>query len=159
MGTINRVFLLGNLGRDPEIRLTAAGSKVANLSIATSRRWKDRSSGELEQATDWHRIVVWGDKLIENVVEKYLKKGSPVHIEGELRTRSYEKDGSTRYITEVLARRLQLVEMGGAGPDADHGARRWRVQHQRQRRHARDRRDPAHGEAMPRKGPETRLEP
>ena len=79
------------------------------LSIATSRRWKDRSSGELEQATDWHRIVVWGDKLIENVVEKYLKKGSPVHIEGELRTRSYEKDGSTRYITEVLARRLQLV--------------------------------------------------
>ena len=109
MGTINRVFLLGNLGRDPEIRFTAAGSKVANLSIATSRRWKDRSSGELEQATDWHRIVVWGDKLIENVVEKYLKKGSPVHIEGELRTRSYEKDGSTRYITEVLARRLQLV--------------------------------------------------
>lgn len=109
MGTINRVFLLGNLGRDPEIRITAAGSKVANLSIATSRRWKDRSSGELEQATDWHRIVVWGDKLIENVVEKYLKKGSPVHIEGELRTRSYEKDSSTRYITEVLARRLQLV--------------------------------------------------
>ena len=109
MGTINRVFLLGNLGRDPEIRFTAAGSKVANLSIATSRRWKDRSSGELKEATDWHRIVVWGDKLIENVVEKYLKKGSPVHIEGELRTRSYEKDGSTRYITEVLARRLQLV--------------------------------------------------
>ena len=107
MGSINRAFLLGNLGADPVVRFTPQGAKVANLSLATSRRWKDRESGEKKQATEWHRVVIWGRQA--DVAEEYLKKGSPVHIEGELRTRSYEKDGVKRYVTEVVARRLQLV--------------------------------------------------
>ena len=98
-------MLLGNLGRDPELRYTPTGKPVATLSVATSRRWKD--NGEVKEATDWHRVIVWGKQA--EVAAEYLKKGSPVMIEGRLSTRSYEKDGNKRYITEVVARRLQLV--------------------------------------------------
>ena len=118
MGSVNQVMLLGNLGRDPELRYTPTGKPVATLSIATSRRWKD--NGEVKQATDWHRVIVWGKQA--EVAGEYLKKGSPVMIEGRLSTRSYEKDGNKRYITEVVARRLQLVgkkEPNGEPPAAD----------------------------------------
>jgi len=108
MGSVNKVMLLGNLGRDPEIRFTPKGTKVANLSVATSRRWKDKQSDELKEATDWHRVVLWGKQA--DVAEEYLKKGSLVHIEGRLQTRSWtDNDGNKRYSTEVVARRLQLV--------------------------------------------------
>ena len=108
MGSVNKVMLLGNLGRDPEIRFTPKGTKVANLSIATSRRWKDKESDQLKEATDWHRVVVWGRQA--DVAEEYLKKGSPVHVEGRLQTRSWtDKDDNKRYSTEVVATRIQLV--------------------------------------------------
>ena len=108
MGSVNKVMLLGNLGRDPEIRFTPNGTKVATLSVATSRRWKDKQSDEPKEATDWHRVVVWGRQA--EVAEEYLKKGSPVHVEGRLQTRSWtDKDENKRYSTEVIAQRLQLV--------------------------------------------------
>jgi len=108
MGSVNKVMLLGNLGRDPEIRFTPKGTKVANLSIATSRRWKDKESDQVKEATDWHRVVVWGRQA--EVAEEYLKKGSPVHVEGRLQTRSWtDKDDNKRYSTEVVATRIQLV--------------------------------------------------
>ena len=108
MGSVNRVMLLGNLGADPVVRSTPRGTKVANLSLATSRRWKDADSDEIKQATDWHRIVLWGKRA--ELAEEYLKKGSPLHIEGELRNRSWtDKDGNKRYNTEVVAHRIQFV--------------------------------------------------
>ena len=113
MGSVNQVMLLGNLGRDPELRYTPTGKPVATLSVATSRRWKD--NGEVKEATDWHRVIVWGKQA--EVAQEYLKKGSPVCIEGRLSTRSYDKDGDKRYVTEVVARRLQLV--GKKDPDGE----------------------------------------
>ena len=108
MGSVNKVMLLGNLGRDPELRYTPQGTAVANLSIATSRRWKDESSDQVKEATDWHRVVVWAKQA--EVAGEYLKKGSPVHIEGRLQTRSWtDNDGNKRYSTEVVASRIQLV--------------------------------------------------
>ncbi|MDP2697929.1 single-stranded DNA-binding protein [Thalassospira sp.] len=101
-GSVNKVILVGNLGRDPEIRFTQAGKKIANFSIATSEQWKDRQSGERRERTEWHRIVVFSDALAD-VVEKYVKKGSKLYIEGQLRTRKWQgQDGKENYTTEIV---------------------------------------------------------
>ena len=114
---INKVILVGNLGRDPETRYMPSGGAVTNVSIATSKGWKDRDSGEQKERTEWHRIVFF-NKLAE-IAGEYLKRGSKVYIEGELRTRDWEKDGQKHYTTEVVANEMQMLdsrgEMGGGG--------------------------------------------
>ena len=102
VGSVNKVILLGNLGRDPEIRSMQSGSKMAAFSIATSKRWKDRNTSEQKEKTSWHNIVVFGDGLVD-IVEKYVKKGSKIYIEGELQTRKWQdQEGKDRYTTEVV---------------------------------------------------------
>ena len=101
-GSVNKVILLGNLGRDPEIRSMQSGKKMASFSIATSKRWKDRSTQEQKESTSWHNIVVFNEGLVD-VIEKYVKKGSKIYVEGELSTRKYQdKDGNDKYTTEVI---------------------------------------------------------
>ena len=101
-GSVNKVILVGNLGRDPEIRFTQAGKKIANFSIATSEQWRDRQSGERRERTEWHRIVVFNEGLAD-VVERFVKKGSKLYIEGQLRTRKWQgQDGKDNYTTEVV---------------------------------------------------------
>lgn len=111
MAGVNKVILIGNLGKEPEVRTLKNGTKVANFSIATSETWFDRGSGEKKEKTEWHNIVVW--KNTAEVVEKYVKKGDKVYIEGKLQTRSWEKDGVTRYTTEIVCH--SLVMLGGSG--------------------------------------------
>lgn len=102
MSSLNKAMLIGNLGRDPDIRTMNNGNKVASFSIATSKSWKDKTTGEKKEATEWHNIVVFNDGLV-SVIEKYLKKGSKCMVEGELRTRKWtDKDGIDRYSTEVV---------------------------------------------------------
>ena len=102
VGSVNKVIILGNLGRDPEIRSMQSGSKMASFSIATSKRWKDKSTQEQKEKTTWHNIVVFGDGLVD-IVEKYVKKGSKLYVEGELQTRKWQdKDQNDRYTTEVV---------------------------------------------------------
>ena len=102
VGSVNKVILLGNLGRDPDIRSMQSGSKMAAFSIATSKRWKDRTTQEQKEKTSWHNIVVFGDGLVD-IVEKYVKKGSKIYVEGELQTRKWQdKDGNDKYTTEVI---------------------------------------------------------
>ncbi len=101
-GSVNKVILLGNLGRDPEIRSMQSGKKMASFSIATSKRWKDRNTQEQKESTSWHNIVVFNEGLVD-VIEKYVKKGSKIYVEGELSTRKYQdKDGNDKYTTEVV---------------------------------------------------------
>ena len=101
-GSVNKVILLGNLGRDPEIRSTQSGSKMATFSMATSKRWRDKSTQEQRDKTSWPNIVVFGDGLVD-IVEKYVKKGSKIYVEGELQTRKWQdQDGNDRYSTEVV---------------------------------------------------------
>ena len=101
-GSVNKVILVGNLGRDPEIRFAQNGNKIANFSIATSESWRDKSSGERKEKTEWHRIVVFSEGLA-TIAEKYLKKGSKVYIEGALQTRKWtDKDGVEKYSTEIV---------------------------------------------------------
>ena len=108
MASINKVLLLGNLGRDPELRSTPKGNSVLNFPMATSRRWKDRETEEVHDETDWHRIVVWGRQA--EVLSEFLKKGSQVHVEGRLQTRSWsDNDGVKRYTTEIVASRVQRL--------------------------------------------------
>jgi len=99
-GSVNKVILVGNLGRDPEIRRTSSGDKIANLNVATSESWKDKS-GERKEKTEWHRCVIFDDRLAD-VAEKYLRKGSKVYLEGQLQTRKWDKNGETQYTTEVV---------------------------------------------------------
>ena len=102
MSSVNKVILLGNLGRDPEIRTMQSGKKMASFSIATSKRWKDRGTQEQKENTSWHNIVVFNEGLVD-VIERYVKKGSKLYVEGELNTRKYQdKDGNDRYSTEVV---------------------------------------------------------
>jgi single-strand DNA-binding protein len=106
-GSVNKVILVGNLGRDPEIRSTQDGTKIANLSVATSETWRDRNSGERRERTEWHRVVIFNDKLSE-VAEKYLRKGSKVYIEGQLQTRKWtDQSGVEKYTTEVVLQRFR----------------------------------------------------
>ncbi|MCY4182560.1 MAG: single-stranded DNA-binding protein [Gammaproteobacteria bacterium] len=111
---INKVILVGNLGKDPEMRYTSSGAAVANVTIATGESWKDRNTGEQQERTEWHRVVFFS-RLAE-IVGQYLKKGSKVYVEGRLQTRSYEREGVTRYTTEIVANEMQMLDSrGGAG--------------------------------------------
>ena len=102
VGSVNKVILLGNLGRDPEIRSLQTGNNMATFSLATSKRWKDKSTQEQKDKTSWHNIVIFGDGLV-NIVEKYVKKGSKIFLEGELNTRKWQdQSGNDRYTTEVV---------------------------------------------------------
>jgi single-strand DNA-binding protein len=107
MPGINKAILVGNLGKDPEMRYTAEGLAVANFNIATSDAWKDKNTGEKKERTEWHRIVAFG-KLGE-ICGEYLSKGRQVYVEGRLQTRSWEKDGVTRYTTEIVASEVQFL--------------------------------------------------
>jgi single-strand DNA-binding protein len=118
-GSVNKVILVGNLGRDPEVRRLNNGSSVVNLRIATSESWRDKNSGERQERTEWHNVVVWGKQA--ETCGQYLSKGRQVFLEGSIRSRQYDdKDGSKRYITEVIAQRVQFLgnRGGGAGPGA-----------------------------------------
>ena len=122
MASVNKVILLGNLGRDPETRYTTGGDAVTNLNIATSEQWKDKS-GEKQERTEWHRVVLFGRQA--EIAAEYLKKGRSVYIEGRLQTRKYtDKEGVEKYSTEIVADRMQLIggaRDGGGGGDADFG--------------------------------------
>jgi len=101
-GSVNKVILVGNLGKDPEVRRMTSGDPVVNLSIATSENWRDKASGERKEKTEWHRVVIFNKNLAE-VAEKYLRKGSKVYVEGQLQTRKWtDKDGAEKYSTEVV---------------------------------------------------------
>ena len=116
-GSVNKVILVGNLGRDPEIRSMPNGDRIANLSIATSETWRDKSSGERKEKTEWHRVVIFNDQLAK-VAEQYLKKGMKVYIEGQLQTRKWQdQSGNDRYSTEVALRpfRSELHMLDGRG--------------------------------------------
>jgi single-strand DNA-binding protein len=117
MASVNKVILIGNLGKDPELRYTPGGAAVVNFPIATNERWKDKN-GQPQERTEWHNIVLWG-RLAE-IANDYLKKGSAVYIEGRLQTRSWEdRDGNKRYTTEVVGRQMQLLgREAGAGERA-----------------------------------------
>jgi single-strand DNA-binding protein len=107
MSSVNKAIIVGNLGRDPEIRSTQSGKRIANLSIATSERWKDKNSGEAKEATQWHRVVVFNDRICD-VCEKYLRKGSKVYIEGAMETRAWtDQAGVEKYTTEVVIREFK----------------------------------------------------
>lgn len=120
MSSVNKVILIGNLGRDPEVKTLSDGTKVANLSVATSERWTDKQSGEKKEKTEWSRVVVWNERIAD-VAEKWLKKGSKVYVEGQLQTRKWtDKDGQERYTTEVVLQKFrgELVMLGdGKGGD------------------------------------------
>jgi len=117
MASVNKVILIGNLGRDPEVRYAPSGSAICNVTIATSRQWKDKTSGEKQEETEWHRVVFY-DRLAE-IAGEYLKKGRPVYVEGRLKTRKWtDKDGVEKYTTEIVAAEMQLLgsrEGGGGG--------------------------------------------
>ncbi len=124
-GSVNKVILVGNLGRDPEIRRMTSGDAVANLSLATSKTWNDRQTGEKRERTEWHRVAIFG-KTAE-VAERYLRKGSKIYVEGELQTRKWQdQSGQERYTTEVVVRgfggvMVMLDSRGGGAPRMDGG--------------------------------------
>lgn len=111
--SLNRVTLLGNLGQDPELRSTPQGSSVCNLNIATTESYKDRNTNQWQDYTDWHRVVLW--EGLADTAAKYLKKGDKVYIEGKLKTRSYEQEGVTKYITEVRAMSMIMLGRSSGG--------------------------------------------
>lgn len=113
MSGVNKVIIIGHLGRDPEMKYTPSGVPVANFSIATSETWKDKNTGEKQEKTEWHRIVAW-NRLAE-ICGEYLKKGSQVYLEGKLQTRSWDKDGETRYATEIVAQSMQMLGSKAGG--------------------------------------------
>ncbi|WP_433951342.1 single-stranded DNA-binding protein [Brevundimonas bullata] len=114
-GSVNKVILIGNLGKDPEIRTLNSGDRVANLRIATSEKWRDKATGERKEKTEWHQIVIFNENIVK-VAENYLKKGSTVYIEGSLQTRKYtDAQGVEKYSTEIVLQRFngQLTMLGG----------------------------------------------
>jgi single-strand DNA-binding protein len=127
-GSVNKVILVGNLGRDPEIRSTQDGTRVANLSLATSESWRDKTSGERRERTEWHRVVVFNDRIVD-VCERFLKKGSKIYVEGALQTRKWtDQSGAEKYTTEVVLQKFrgELTMLdgrsgGGAGAEDDAG--------------------------------------
>jgi single-strand DNA-binding protein len=130
MASVNKVILIGNLGRDPEVRYAPSGAAICNVTIATSRQWKDKTSGERQEETEWHRVVFY-DRLAE-IAGEYLKKGRPVYVEGRLKTRKWtDKDGVEKYTTEIVAAEMQLLGgregaggSGGGGYGDEAGAAR-----------------------------------
>jgi len=129
-GSVNKVILIGNLGRDPEVRTTQSGTKVANLSIATSDSWKDRNTGERKERTEWHRVVIFGN--LADIAERYLRKGSKVYVSGALQTRKWQdQSGQDKYTTEVVLQgfngELTMLDSrgeggGGGGGGGDYGS-------------------------------------
>jgi single-strand DNA-binding protein len=118
-GSVNKVIIVGNLGRDPEIRTTQNGMKVANLRVATSERWKDKNSGEMQERTEWHSVAIFNEHLV-GVAERFLHKGSKVYLEGQLQTRKWtDQQGQDKYTTEVVMNRfrgeLQMLDSRGEG--------------------------------------------
>lgn len=121
MASVNKVILVGNLGRDPEVRFMPNGEAVCNFSIATTENWKDKS-GVKQEKTEWHNIVMY--RKLAEIAGEYLKKGRPVYIEGRLQTRKWEKDGVTRYSTEIIGDNMQMLgtkDGGGSGASYDGG--------------------------------------
>ena len=115
-GSVNKVILVGNLGRDPEIRSMPSGGSIANLSVATSESWRDRNSGERKEKTEWHRVVFF-NRLAE-IAGEYLKKGSKVYVEGSLRTRKWQdQSGQDRYTTEIVAAEMQMLDSRNMASD------------------------------------------
>jgi single-strand DNA-binding protein len=128
---VNKVILIGNLGNDPEVRYTPGGSAVASISLATSETWKDKQSGELQDRTEWHRVVFF-NRLAE-IVGEYLRKGSKIYVEGSLRTRKWEKDGIVRYTTEIIANEMHMLDSRGANVSHEkhkHAAEETRTPHE-----------------------------
>ena len=116
-GSVNKVILVGNLGRDPEVRSTQDGNKIVNLSLATSERWKDKNTGEQRERTEWHRVVIFNENL-GRIAEQYLRKGSTCYIEGQLQTRKWaDQQGVEKYTTEVVLQRFrgELTMLGSRG--------------------------------------------
>jgi len=128
MASVNKVILIGNLGRDPEVRYTPNGAAVCNVSVATTRNWKSKDSGEKQEETEWHRVVFY-DRLAE-IAGEYLKKGRPIYVEGRLKTRKWQdKEGKDNYTTEIIAEQMQMLGSregmgGGGGGGDDHGEAR-----------------------------------
>ena len=123
MSGVNKVILIGRLGKDPEVRNLDNGAVVANFSIATSESYKDRTTGEKKEITEWHNIVLW--RGLAEIAQKFLRKGDMVYIEGKLRTRSWEKDGVTRYTTEIVADNMTMLSPktgGGASGGSDYSS-------------------------------------
>src|ERR1700744_561168 len=120
-GSVNKVILVGNLGKDPEVRRMTSGEPVVNLSVATSESWKDKTSGERKEKTEWHRVVIFNENLAK-VAEQYLKKGSKVYLEGALQTRKWtDKDGTEKYSTEIVLQKFrgELVMLDSRGGEGD----------------------------------------
>ena len=118
-GSVNKVILVGNLGKDPEVRRMTSGEPIVNLSVATSDTWRDKATGERKEKTEWHRVVIFNENLIQ-VAERFLKKGSKVYIEGQIETRKWtDKEGAERYSTEVVLQRFNgtLVMLDGRGSE------------------------------------------
>ena len=125
-GSVNKVILVGNLGRDPEIRSTNDGTRIANLALATSENWRDRNSGERKERTEWHRVVIFNERLVE-IAEKYLRKGSKIYVEGALQTRKWtDNQGMERFSTEIVLQRfrgeLTMLDGGRGGGAMEGGA-------------------------------------
>ena len=125
-GSVNKVILVGNLGKDPEVRTTQDGTKIVNLSVATSEQWKDRETQERKERTEWHRVVIFNEKLAD-VADKYLRKGSKIYVEGQVQTRKWtDQSGQERYTTEIVVPRfrgeltmLDARGQSGGGGEAD----------------------------------------
>lgn len=120
MASVNKVILIGNLGRDPEVRYMPSGEAVTNITIATTESWKDKNTGEKRDATEWHRVVFF--RKLAEIAGQYLKKGSQVYIEGSLKTRKYQKDGVDHYATEIVADEMRML---GSRQGAGDGAREY----------------------------------
>ncbi|OHC63509.1 MAG: single-stranded DNA-binding protein [Rhodocyclales bacterium GWA2_65_20] len=126
MASVNKVILIGNLGKDPETRYMPNGEQVTNITVATSESWKDKNSGEQKEATEWHRVTFY--RRLAEIAGQYLKKGSQVYIEGRLQTRKWQdKEGQDRYTTEIIANEMKMLGkregMGGEGPRENGGGR------------------------------------
>ncbi len=119
MSGVNKVILVGRLGKDPEVRNLDSGVAVANFTLATSETYRDKTTGERKETTEWHNVVLW--RGLAEIAQKYLRKGDMVYVEGKLRTRSWEKDGVTRYTTEVVADNMTMLSTKGGGSAGDAG--------------------------------------
>lgn len=120
-GSVNKVILIGNVGRDPEIRTLNSGERVANLSLATSESWRDKASGERKEKTEWHRVTIFNEHIVKTV-ENYVQKGTTLYVEGSLQTRKYEQGGVEKYATEIVLQKFrgELTLLGGK-PQGDGG--------------------------------------
>ncbi len=121
MASVNKVILVGNLGKDPEVRYTPSGVTVANFSLATSDEWKDKESGQKQERTEWHKVVAW--RRLGEICGEYLKKGSQVYIEGKIQTKSWDdRDGNKRYTTEIIAQNMVMLGSANRGGRSEAGS-------------------------------------